>query len=109
MLGNGFSSAVVPEAAGQHVVAAPPQAGPLVPAAMPLDLLPEDREMLLRYASRPHRLPAHTKAKALLAAAQGMPEEQIALKQSIALHELAHLIIQYRSGGHDPFRPNKSF
>ena len=66
---------------------------------MPLDLLPQDREMLLRYAGRPHRLPAHTKAKALLAAAQGMPEEQIALKHSIALHELAHLLIQYRSGG----------
>src|SRR5690349_14062180 len=66
---------------------------------MLLDVRPEDHERLLWYASRPHRLPAHTKAKALLAAAQGMPEEQIALNHSIALHELAHLIIQYRSGG----------
>ncbi len=66
---------------------------------MPLDVAPEDREMLVRYASRPHRLPAHTKAKALLAAAQGMSEEQIALSHSIAIHEVAQLIIQYRLGG----------
>jgi uncharacterized protein (DUF433 family) len=62
-------------------------------------LQPEDREKIRKLVNRPPRLTARIKAEVLLDAESGAPDEQIAQRLGVPLHEVGHVVAMYVVGG----------
>jgi uncharacterized protein (DUF433 family) len=62
-------------------------------------LQPEDREKIRKLVDRPPRLNARMKAEVLLDAASGAPDEQIAQRLGVPVHEVGHVVATYLAGG----------
>ena len=62
-------------------------------------LQPEDREKIRKLVDRPPRLNARMKAVVLLDAERGDPDEQIAQRLGVPVHEVGHVVAAYLAGG----------
>ena len=62
-------------------------------------LQPEDREKIRKLVDRPPRMNARMKAEVLLDAERGAPDEQIAQRLGVAVHEVGNIVAAYLAGG----------